>query len=70
MEDGRPRRLMQLPAQAAGQVGSANAITGSIGNVSGYYTLNNILNGGGFGGSGAAASSGGGYFGGISAPTG
>jgi hypothetical protein len=39
-------------ANAAGQVGVANAITGGIGNLSGYYALNNMTNGSIFGNSG------------------
>lgn len=32
-------------AQAAGTVGAANAISGGIGNIGGYYMLNNLMNG-------------------------
>lgn len=34
-------------ASAAGMIGSANAISGGINNMTGYYMMNNMLNGGG-----------------------
>jgi hypothetical protein len=36
-------------AIAAGQVGSANAVSSSLGNISNYYMLQNLINGGGTG---------------------
>lgn len=44
-------------AQAAGQIGTANAITGGLTNAAGYYSLSNLLGGSNAGGTGSGITS-------------